>query len=154
VWAPNTSGWVFAAVGLQMAGGVLVPLNTRFKGSEAAYILRKSRARILVTVEEFLGTRYLDLLQGHELPDLERRVLLGGSATGGTTFEAFPGEGERTSEAEARRRALAIAPDDLADILFTSGTTGRPKGVMSAHVQNLRGFEAWTDVIGLREGDR
>src|SRR5262245_15870720 len=154
IWAPNASGWIFAAVGLQMAGGVLVPLNTRFKGSEAAYILRKSRARILVTVEEFLGTRYLDLLQGHELPDLERRVLLGGSATGATSFEEFLGEGARTSEADARPRALAVSPDDLADILFTSGTTGRPKGVMSSHHQNLRGFEAWTDVIGLREGDR
>ncbi|HZO08787.1 MAG TPA: AMP-binding protein, partial [Myxococcota bacterium] len=128
IWAPNGSGWIFAAVGAQMAGGVLVPLNTRFKGSEAAYILQKSRARILVGVEEFLGTRYLEQLSGHALPDLERRVLLDGSAPGATSFEAFLAEGARTTEADARRRALAVSPDDLADILFTSGTTGRPKG--------------------------
>jgi acyl-CoA synthetase (AMP-forming)/AMP-acid ligase II len=154
VWAPNGSGWIFAAIGLQMAGGVLVPLNTRFKGSEAGYILRKSRARILVTVGEFLGTRYLELLRGQELPDLERRVLLGGSDPGAESFEAFLAAGEAVAEARARERAAAVHPADLADILFTSGTTGRPKGVMSTHEQDLRGFEAWTEVVGLRAGDR
>jgi len=57
-------------------------------------------------------------------------------------------------EAEARRRAEAVAPDDLSDLLFTSGTTGHPKGVMTSHAQNLRGFETWSEVVGLREGDR
>jgi len=154
IWAPNSAGWVFAAIGLQMAGGVLVPLNTRFKGSEAAYILRKSRARILVTVGEFLGARYVEMLRDHQLPDLERSVLLAGADPGATAWEEFLAQGSAVPEIDARRAALAVAPDDLADILFTSGTTGRPKGVMSNHVQDLRGFEAWTDVIGLREGDR
>ncbi len=154
IWAPNSAGWIFAALGLQMAGGVLVPLNTRFKGSEAAYILRKSGARILVTVGEFLGARYVEMLRGQELPELQRSVLLAGSAPGATSFDAFLAAGGAVSEAEARRSALAVRPDDLADILFTSGTTGRPKGVMTSHVQNLRGFEAWTEVVGLREGDR
>jgi len=154
VWAPNGAGWIFAAIGLQMAGGVLVPLNTRFKGSEAAYILRKSRARILVSVGEFLGARYLEMLEGHELPDLESRVLLSDAAPGAVTWSEFLAAGRAVPEAEARRRAEAVAPEDLADILFTSGTTGKPKGVMSSHVQDLRGFEAWTEVIGLRAGDR
>jgi len=154
IWAPNCAGWIFAAIGLQMAGGVLVPLNTRFKGAEAAYILRKSRARILVSVGEFLGARYLEMLEGHELPDLASRVLLSDAAPGGTAWAEFLAAGRAVPETEARRRAEAVAPDDLADILFTSGTTGKPKGVMSSHVQDLRGFEAWTEVIGLRAGDR
>jgi acyl-CoA synthetase (AMP-forming)/AMP-acid ligase II len=154
LWAPNGRGWVFAALGLQMCGGVLVPLNTRFKASEAGYILRKSRARVLVTVGEFLGARYVEMARSQALPDLERVLSLSGKTPGAEAWEAFLAAGASVTETSARRRAEAVGPDDLADILFTSGTTGRPKGVMSTHLQNLRGFEAWTEVIGLREGDR
>ena len=55
VWAPNIHEWIVAAIGIQSAGGVLVPLNTRMKGTEAAYILRKSGARWLCTMGDFLG---------------------------------------------------------------------------------------------------
>ena len=68
IWAPNLYEWVVAAIGVHCAGGVLVTLNTRFKGAEAAYVLRKSRARLLCTMGEFLGTRYVELLAGQELP--------------------------------------------------------------------------------------
>src|SRR5688572_18334564 len=62
IWAPNVWEWVVAALGIQSAGGVLVPLNTRYKAAEAGYILRKSRARVLCTMGEFLGTSYADSL--------------------------------------------------------------------------------------------
>ena len=82
IWAPNQWEWIVAAIGLQSAGAVLVPLNTRFKGREAGYVLRKSRARVLVTVGEFLGTRYVESLAGEELPDLAtHRAALGRGAT-------------------------------------------------------------------------
>ncbi|MEZ4331728.1 MAG: FadD3 family acyl-CoA ligase [Myxococcota bacterium] len=159
IWAPNSPEWIFAALGLQSVGGVLVPLNTRFKGGEAAYILNTSRARILLSVGEFLGTRYFDLLAQEALPHLERRIDLAEATTAATTppvesWSDFVAAGERVPEAQARERALAVEPDDLADILFTSGTTGRPKGVMCTHAQVLRGYASWTEVVGLRAGDR
>ena len=81
VWAPNCAEWVVAALGSVGAGAVLVPLNTRYKGAEAAYILRASGARLLFTVQGFLGTDYPGLLAeavagGADLPDLERVVVL------------------------------------------------------------------------------
>jgi acyl-CoA synthetase (AMP-forming)/AMP-acid ligase II len=154
IWAPNGLDWVIAAVGLQSAGGVLVPLNTRFKGSEAAYILDKSRARILLSVGDFLGTRYFDLLSGEALPHLERRIDLSGTDSSAEPWPDFLQRGESVPASRARERLEAVKPDDLADILFTSGTTGKPKGVMCTHEQALRGYQSWTDVVGLRKGDR
>ncbi len=157
VWAPNLHEWIAAALGVLGAGGVLVPLNTRFKGAEAAYVLGKARARMLFTVTDFLETDYVAMLRDSDadLPSLERIVVLRGTAPAETVgFEEYLAAGERVSEEEATGRLEAIRSDDLSDIIFTSGTTGRPKGAMVTHGQSLRVYEAWTDVIGLREGDR
>jgi acyl-CoA synthetase (AMP-forming)/AMP-acid ligase II len=154
LWAPNLWEWPVAALGLHAAGGVLVPLNTRMKGGEAGYVLRKSGARILVTLRGFLGTDYPALLRSEALPDLERTLVLRGEPGEQTAWGAFLAEGAQVSEDEARARALAVSPDDLSDVLFTSGTTGKPKGVMTCHGQNLRAFAAWSEVVGLRAGDR
>lgn len=154
VWAPNLSEWVVAAIGIQMAGGVLVTMNTRMKGGEAAYILRKSGARMLCTMGEFLGSNFVEMLSGEDLPDLERIVTLRGDAKNVTSFDDFLLEGEVVSEDEARSRAFSVGPDDLSDLLFTSGTTGNPKGVMTCHGQSIRAFMSWSEVVGLREGDR
>jgi acyl-CoA synthetase (AMP-forming)/AMP-acid ligase II len=167
IWGPNSAGWLIAALGLQRAGGVLVPLNTRFKGAEAAYILAKSRSRLLLTVTDFLGNDYPAMLAGaagghgtdrpiEELPALERIVLLPTEKdeTGDTGWTEFLADGQAVPAEEAERRAADVGPDDLADMLFTSGTTGNPKGAMCTHGQVLRAYAVWSNVVGLREGDR
>jgi acyl-CoA synthetase (AMP-forming)/AMP-acid ligase II len=160
IWAPNVWEWVVAALGLQSAGGVLVPLNTRFKGREAAYILGKTRAQALVTINGFLDTDYVALLRDavdveSELPDLEAIVVVRGDAPAGTrSWSEFLEAGNAVGSAEAGVRALSVEADDLSDILFTSGTTGNPKGAMLTHAQTLRAYRDWSEVVGLRDRDR
>ena len=154
IWAPNLHEWIIAALGLQSAGGVLVTLNTRLKGSEAGYILRTSGARILCTMGDFLGSDYAKMIADEDLPALEEIVIFRGETSLGKRWADFLAEGDAIDEATARTRADSVEPGDLSDILFTSGTTGQPKGVMTAHEQNLRAFEVWTEVVGLRESDR
>jgi acyl-CoA synthetase (AMP-forming)/AMP-acid ligase II len=169
IWAPNCAEWVVAAIGAVGAGALIVPLNTRFKGAEAAYVLRASAARMLFTVEGFLGTDYPDLLAeavvaGDALPALERVVVLRGedgrrTASGPLSaikveWAPFLAEGRSISEDVAAGRTASITAEDLSDLVFTSGTTGQPKGAMTTHGQTLRTFATWAEVVGLIEGDR
>ncbi|MGW2817805.1 FadD3 family acyl-CoA ligase [Streptomyces sp. NPDC001415] len=166
VWAPNTSDWVVSALGAVTAGAVLVPLNTRFKGAEAAYVLESSRAKILFVTGTFLGTSYVASLRRAtaegpgpgplpSLPHLEQVVVLSDDAPDNfRTWKDFLAGGEGISGREVVARADAIEPEAASDIIYTSGTTGRPKGAVITHAQTLRGYAIWSELAGLREGDR
>ncbi|MFI9536613.1 FadD3 family acyl-CoA ligase [Nocardia fusca] len=130
LWAPNSAEWIVAALGLMTAGGVLVPVNTRFKAEEAADVIRRSGARALLVQKGFLGADY-PAPPGVPVYDLKSDFL-----TGGAPFEC------------------EVAGTDIADIIYTSGTTGRPKGVMMNHRQTLRLYSEWCDLADLRRGDR
>ncbi|MFE4667554.1 FadD3 family acyl-CoA ligase [Streptomyces sp. NPDC056716] len=166
IWAPNSARWIVAALALQRAGGVLVPLNTRFRAAEAAYILARSGARALVVTGEFLGRDYAGELAAEAgpsggglpwtgLPSLRTVVVLDGEPRRPfRTWEDFSAAGAAVTDEDVRRRAASVGPDDLCDMLFTSGTTGHPKGALSTHGQTLRAYAVWAEVVGLREGDR
>ncbi len=156
IWAPNSATWVMAALGIHRAGAAIVTMNTRFKGSEGAYLLQKSGARMLLTVTDFLDTNYIQLLDDAGRPEsLEEIVVISGDApSDAITWQELLDRAANTTSEQSAERAASITPDDLSDLLFTSGTTGKPKGAMLLHGPSVKAFTAWSDVVGLREGDR
>lgn len=144
VWAPNSWRWEVAALAVTYAGGVLVPLNTRYTGHEVVDVLARVDARLVVVADGFLDRR-----QTQELRDA--------AAEAGVTLptlvdiEDLP-TGDDLDAVD--HVAAQVSADDVADILFTSGTTGRSKGARSAHRQTYDAARVWGALGELVQDDR
>ncbi|MER5429971.1 FadD3 family acyl-CoA ligase [Streptomyces sp. NPDC002588] len=152
--APNSAEWIVAALGVQGAGGILVPLNTRFKAQEISYILRKSGAKALFAAASFLGTDHIGDLRAADpgLPALEKTVsMLGPRGSAGLSWDEFLAAGDRSTDAHAAVDRLT--PDQPSDVMFTSGTTGHPKGVILTHGQSLRAYGWMSEEYTFRADD-
>ena len=159
IWAPNTYQWVLAALGALSAGATLVPVSTRFTGPEALDVISRSGARALFVAGDFLGVDRLAALRAAAAAEAD--------GTGGGALDkvglivrlpedwaAFERCGASVPAAVVRERAAAVRPDDVSDIMFTSGTTGRSKGAMTSHERSLAVARAWADCGRLTRADR
>jgi len=173
VWLPNTAHWLVAALGAHGAGASLVPMNTRYTGYEAADVLRRTGARVLFLPDRFLGQDYLAALMqatAGQAAGLDRLTVTvrvpvegggqeqadGGEAPphpGVMSWEQMLAQAVQTSEESARARAAQVQGDDVADIIFTSGTTGAPKGAVSTHRQTIAVAAAWAERAQVTDRD-
>src|SRR6185437_2539044 len=130
IWAPNCAQWVVSALGVLGAGAIVVTLNSRFKGGEAAYILRASGAKVLLTVEGFLGVDYPAMLEGQDVGQLAEVVVVrregdaagvssvrvGSGAVPVVWLDDYVARGATVSAGEAADRAASVQPDDVSDL--------------------------------------
>lgn len=143
IWAPNSIDWVVAALAVSYAGGTLVPLNSRYTGHEAADIVERSGATLVIVADGFLGRNQVEELRNASSLSNVREVI---DIAALADVAVEPGDIDAV--------ATAVTPDDVADILFTSGTTGQPKGAMSAHRQTVGVAQAWGELGGVTADDR
>ncbi|HEX5088138.1 MAG TPA: FadD3 family acyl-CoA ligase [Nocardioides sp.] len=141
LWGPNSTDWAVAALAVSYAGGVLVPVNSRYVGPEVADVVERTHAALVVVHDGFLGRD-----QVRELADAGVTAPVIRLDSG---VNSSPG-----GQKAAQSAFAAVSPDDVADILFTSGTTGRSKGAMSAHRQTIGVARAWAELGGVRQDDR
>jgi HIP---CoA ligase len=151
IWSPNTWHWVVACLATHYAGGVLVPLNTRYTAGEATDVLARTGAPLLVAAGQFLGADKTADLDRDALPALRHIVRVPIDKDDGT-WDDFVAKGTNLDAVDAR--AAAVKPDDVSDILFTSGTTGRSKGALCAHSQSLDASAAWAECGQVTSDDR
>jgi HIP---CoA ligase len=160
IWSPNTWHWAVACLATHYVGATVVPLNTRYTAAEATDILARTGAPLLVAMGEFLDADKVADLNREALPNLRHIVRIPvnkvekGARDDGTWDDFVAGGAGSTALKAADARAAAVRPDDVSDILFTSGTTGRSKGVLCAHRQSLAGSAAWAACGKLTSDDR
>ena len=140
LWAPNSADWAVANLAVLAAGGTVVPVSTRATAPEVAEVLERSGAVLVLAATEFLGRRYAD-----EARAMDAAIV--------RELDGVTPPGDASARAEVQRRTDALTGDSISHVQFTSGTTGRPKGVMLRHGAMVATTRAWVSVVGLRVGD-
>jgi HIP---CoA ligase len=152
LWAPNTLDTAIALLGTLVAGGIVVPLNTRYRSHEMAEILASARCEVVIAPSLFLGRQYA--VEALEVTGDASVIALGDNPPAGTVPWGRLSDAPSEQDAAQLEQALAVqSGEDVVVIQYTSGTTGRPRGAMLRQGPMLATAATWCDVVGMHEGD-
>ncbi|MEO5641122.1 MAG: AMP-binding protein [Sphingomicrobium sp.] len=138
IWAVNHTDWIVAGLAIQAAGAVLVPLSTRLRAGEVASIIDRAEVRLLFCDPGYGSYDFVTRIAEEAPRSLERMIVFGDVALApALSWSDFLETAPRFLDQQLDARIAAIGNDDLADIIFTSGTTGTPKGVPMTNSQSM-----------------
>ena len=152
IWAPNSWRWVVFALGAQMAGAAIVPMNTRYRGREASHIIGTTRPKALFVHQGFLDNDYLGMLRSEGIGAEMVSTIVTAGAEAECPWDDFVDDGG--SDPGVASRLSSLRGSTISDVMFTSGTTGPPKGVITTHSQNLRAYYDWSRFAGFKPAER
>ena len=144
LFLPNIPQFVMAYYGIQKIGAIAVSLNVMLKSAEVAFILNDSQARAIVTNADLRAE-----IPDDEVAALEHVIIAEGVAADGDHAMA-----SLSARANPAARAVEMARDDPAAILYTSGTTGFPKGATLSHGNVISNMHSTIHNCGMRAEDR
>lgn len=170
IWATNVPAWFLTFWASVKIGAVLVTVNTAYKIHEAEYLLNQSDTHTLVMIQGSKDSDYAGIIRelcpelnekkpdeplySAKLPFLKNVITVGFAMDGCLTWEDFMARSAMVPRAEVRRLAALVKPDDVANMQYTSGTTGFPKGVMLTHTNIVNNGKIIGDRMDLSTADR
>jgi fatty-acyl-CoA synthase len=173
VWATNVPEWIFLEMALAKIGAVLVTVNTNYKADEIEYVLRQGDIRLLFMIDGFRNNSYLESIysilpeirdihdpldqdiRNGKLPELRKVVLINSAAKPGMlSYSQVLDLSEKVTDEELKARQASVSPYDVAQMQYTSGTTGFPKGVMITHYSLVNQSHVATTRGSLRDDER
>lgn len=157
IWMPNHLEWIVTLFAVARIGAVLVPMDTWYKASEAEYILNHSDSVAVITTKKFGKSDFISILRKikPKLPNLKHIIVIGEDVDDTVSYKSVLTMGDNWREnQEYTDRRFQNDLDNVVFIVYTSGTTGKPKGAMLSHMNVVANAKDAASIMEISHRDR